>query len=432
MKIIKLEAENFKRLTVVAIAPTGNLVEIGGKNGQGKTSVLDAIWVALGGMSASPAKPIRSGEESAVIKLDLGDYRIIRKFKPGKDGGVTTDLRVENAEGTKLSNPQTILDSLLGKLTFDPLQFARMDKRAKFDTMRAFVPSFDFIKAEDDNRKDYDKRTTVNRQAKEARAAAELIKLDPSLPEKAPSIVELSADLDAAGKHNADIETRKSNRERFSNDAANMRKEAQRILNEADSLAKQAEVMRNAAQAKAEEAKQIEEKLAAAGPLPEPIDTTPIRQKIAESDRVAAAIRDRDRRNELVFSAKASEEEAELITERMNLREIAKRDAIASANLPVDGITFGNNEVLLGGVPFEQASDAQQLIASLSIAMAMNPKLKIIRIRDGSLLDDDSLRLVAEIADKNDYQIWIERVGNVGKTGIVLEDGHVKQREMDQ
>ena len=63
MRIVQFHAENFKRLGLVEITPEGNLVTIGGKNGQGKSSVLDAIFVALKGRAVAPPKPIRAGEE---------------------------------------------------------------------------------------------------------------------------------------------------------------------------------------------------------------------------------------------------------------------------------------------------------------------------------------------------------------------------------
>jgi hypothetical protein len=110
----------------------------------------------------------------------------------------------------------------------------------------------------------------------------------------------------------------------------------------------------------------------------------------------------------------------------MEAREQAKRDAIAAAEMPVGGLGFGSGEVLLNGLPFEQASDAEQLRASTAIAMAANPKLRVIRIRDGSLLDEGGLSLLADWAKERDYQVWIERVDTSGKHGIVLEDGHVK------
>lgn len=81
--------------------------------------------------------------------------------------------------------------------------------------------------------------------------------------------------------------------------------------------------------------------------------------------------------------------------------------------------------VNLEGVPFGQASDAEQLRASIAIAMASNSKLRVIRVRDGSLLDADSMALLSDMADKKDFQVWIERVGE-GATGFIIEDGHVK------
>lgn len=85
MKIISLQAENVKRLTAVTITPDGNLVQITGKNGQGKTSVLDAIWWALEGAANIQAEPIRKGAEEARIRLDLGEYVVTRTFTR-KDG----------------------------------------------------------------------------------------------------------------------------------------------------------------------------------------------------------------------------------------------------------------------------------------------------------------------------------------------------------
>ena len=81
MKIISLQAENIKRLVAVHIEPDGSLVQITGKNGAGKTSVLDSIWWALGGTKPHQPQPIRKGQDNAVIELDLGEYIVRREFK---------------------------------------------------------------------------------------------------------------------------------------------------------------------------------------------------------------------------------------------------------------------------------------------------------------------------------------------------------------
>ena len=93
--------------------------------------------------------------------------------------------------------------------------------------------------------------------------------------------------------------------------------------------------------------------------------------------------------------------------------------------MPVPGVAFDDGAVLLDGLPFDQASDAQQLRASIAIASAMNPKLRVIRVRDGSLLDKDSMALLAEFAETNDMQVWIETVQSGRPGAIVIEDGMV-------
>ena len=62
IKINTLQIENIKRVKAVALSPAeSGLTVIGGKNGQGKTSVLDAIAWALGGDRYRPSNPKRDG-----------------------------------------------------------------------------------------------------------------------------------------------------------------------------------------------------------------------------------------------------------------------------------------------------------------------------------------------------------------------------------
>ena len=93
--------------------------------------------------------------------------------------------------------------------------------------------------------------------------------------------------------------------------------------------------------------------------------------------------------------------------------------------MPIDDLTFGDGAVLFKGLPFEQGSSAEQLRVSVAIAMAANPKLRVLRIKEGSLLDEDGIALIQKMAEGGDYQIWIERVDTSGKVGIVMEDGAV-------
>jgi hypothetical protein len=94
--------------------------------------------------------------------------------------------------------------------------------------------------------------------------------------------------------------------------------------------------------------------------------------------------------------------------------------------MPIKGLSINDDGVIYNSIPFNQISSAEQLKVSLSIAMSMNPTLRVIRIMDGSLLDDDNLKLISEMAKDNDYQIWIEKVDSSGKVGFYIEDGSIK------
>jgi hypothetical protein len=467
VKIISLTAENVKRLVAVSIKPNGNLVEITGKNGQGKTSVLDAIWWALTGTGNVQTQPIRKGEMRATIKLDLGEIIVTRTFTRKDETDYTTALSVRGADGSSFKSPQAVLDGLAGALSFDPLEFSRMKARDQFNALRAFVPGIDFEKVDAQNRGDYERRTEANRLWKQALAAAEMISVPAETPEEPIDEAALTIEMQAAATLNQDVERRKTLRAQASKDVENYRDQAQhelgkilpkiteieerhqeqlaRIDEQIASLQAQREAaikhakrdkenteigLRDESARFTKAADDLQARLDAADPLPELVDTAAIAERMNQA-RVINANVERVRQREVHrHTAEKYEQESAQLTQNIEARNKAKAEAIAAANMPVPGLGFGDGVVLLAGVPFEQASDAERLRASVAIAMAANPKLRVIRIRDGSLLDEDAMKLLAEMADKHDMQVWIERVDSSGAVGFVLEDGHVRQAEV--
>lgn len=422
MKIVKLSAENVKKLRAVEITPSGEIVTIAGKNAQGKSSVLDSIWWALAGSKAIQGQPIRKGQTKARIRLDLGEISVERRFS---ETGST--LVVENADGARYPSPQTMLDALLGELSFDPLAFARMTPRDQFDELRriskleADIDRLDFL-----NQGDYSRRTDINRDGKAKRAQAEAIVVAEGLPDQAVDEDEILNRITSASERNSLIEKQRSKRDdqRLQIDlaqevATRTRARAAQLRAEADILDKEVIEI----DAKAETERQAFEALE---PLPNPVDITVLRSELDGARATNRLIGVRERRVELEREAQKLEQQSEAMTDQMEARTKTKMDAISKAQMPVDGLGFGEGLVTYRGIPFEQASSAEQLRVSLSIAMAANPKLRVIRIQDGSLLDEDSLAAIATMAKAGDYQIWIEQVSDDGKVGIVIEDGMVK------
>lgn len=424
LKIISLQAENLKRLVAIRIDPKGNLVEIRGKNAQGKSSVLDAIWYALAGASNLPTTPIRKGQERATIKLDLGELIVTRTFTK-TDDGFRTSIAVENGDGARFPSPQRMLDDLLGSLTFDPLAFERMKPKDQFDALKGFVPGVDFAKLEGLNRADFDKRTAVNRRAKELSAQAAAIAIPESVPAERVDEDAIIKEIGEVGNHNATIERRKEGRAAAAKEAADFRSAAEDSRARAAEHRRQAEALDEQASNQDAEAASREEKLRTAEALPEPKDAAEVQARLTKAKQINAAVDQAARRATLQEDARKAQAEAEALSAAIEARNKTKVDAIAAAKLPVEGLGFGDDCITLNGLPFDQASDAERLRVSCAIAMASNPKLRVIRVRDGSLLDEDGMRLLSEMADENDMQVWIEAVDSSGKVGIVLEDGHV-------
>ena len=431
MKIISLRVEAFKRLSAVYIEPSGALIPISGRNSQGKTSVLDAIWTALAGKSAIDPEPIRHGEQRARIRLDMGEIIVTRNFKVSDNApdGYTTTLTIEAADGTRVREPQAMLDALVGDLTFDPLRFESAKPDDQFAMVRGLLPGVDFDGVEKANALDFETRAEVNRRAKDLETRAQAIHADMGAIGEKIDVDALLDRMQSASAHNSDIDAREHRRQQATESIAAMQREARDLVARAERVRAEADGLDAQALERVRRADEVEARLAAAEPLPERIDVSALRLEIDKAKATNAAVEARERRMALWKEAREAQAESERLTAAVDGRKTALRSAVAAAEFPVAGVTFEGRAVYLGGVPFEQASDAERLKASIQIAMALNPKLRVVRVRDGSRLDEDNLALLGELADKAGFQVWVERVGSDGKVGVVIEDGHVRGQD---
>ena len=470
MRILNFLAENFKGITVVDITPVDDMVVISGANHQGKSSVLDAISAALEGASHIQSEPIRRGQKRARIRLDLGDAVVTRTFTRGEEGtSHTTSVKVEAAEGYRAGQPQKWLDSMIDALALDPVAFIRAKPEQQFKMVERLIPNVDSAAIAKANKADYDKRTDINRSAKEARAAAEQIAVPSELPDDYVDEAALTEDLAQAGEHNAKIERRLAARQNarekieraeahivFLRDATSGHRatiERRRADNIAD-LQRQIEALQhrvNVVNQKTDEelttlnddvneqcdhlaleTDVLRARLADAWVLPEPIDVAAIKTRMADARNLNDGIRRRTERDRHAERAASLEKQSAALTEAIEARSKARDEAIAAAKLPVDGLGLGFDPkgdpiVTFNEVPFDQASSAEQLRTSVAMAMVNSPTLRVIRVRDGSLLDDTQMGMIAQMAKERDFQVWVERVDTTGTVGFVLKDGHLNK-----
>lgn len=421
MRIVKLEVENVKKLRAIAITPTSAVTQIRGANGSGKTSCLDAVFMAFGGKEAVPSQPVRAGEQKARIRLDLGEIVVTRRF----DRSGTTSVRVEAADGAQYPSPQRLLDSLYSSLTFDPLAFTRLAPREQLETLRKVVQlDVDIDALDAANERDYRLRADWNHRAKSfaERVATVRESVNPDADVSAVDASALLTQMQEAAEFNNRVRQLNTDRRDRRVEIDNARQDARALREEAEEMLRNAEAKERWATAQAEE-------LAEMPPVPALVDVAELRRRIDDATARNAAS-DRESRNRASLAAAERElaeaqRNAQELTAKMDERTALKRSAITDAAMPVPGLSFGAGEVLFDDVPLSQASTAEQIRVSFALAMAANPKLKVVLIKDGSLLDDVSLALIAEMAEANGYQVLLEKVGTDGSVGVLLENGEV-------
>lgn len=409
-KVIGLEAENFKRLRVVHLDVRDGVTVVAGQNAQGKSSVLDALAAALGGGKQIPAEPIRKGAKKAHVVVETSTVKITRTFTPS---GST--LKVEAKDGTPLKSPQQVLDAMIGDLTFDPLEFARMKPADQVAALKK-ATGLDFADLDAERVKVETMRRDIGRDRD--RLAAVVKSMSVLEPDAKPvDTSEVLAQLQAARNKVQENEAGRKALAEVGRRVDDFLKRRAALLAEMEDLDLK---ITNGRQWMLSEGVKIQA-------LIDP-DVRGLEQKLAD----AGTINQRAAQAEQARKAKAELADAEkaYAGHTRRLEDIAedKESRIRAAKLPVKGLSFTDEALTLNGVPFAQASTSEQIRAAVAIAMAQQPALKILMVREGSLLDDAAMRDLTAIAAEHGAQVLVERVGkSADGMGVVIEDGEVAQ-----
>lgn len=427
MRITRLTAENIKRLRVVSIDVSGNVVVVGGRNGQGKSSTLDSIAYALGGQKLCPEVPIRRGAKRAKAEVVLSNGMVItRKFK-----ATGSTLTVTAADGMKARSPQKLLDALVGALTFDPLAFSTMTSVTQAETLRRLV-GLDTSDLDGTRQRVFDERTVMNRELKRATAHRESLPLHEGVGDLLIVVSEIVAEIRRREGVNRSNEDRREDLE----DKRRVAREAYESLDDAQTEVRalalklieakdEVKRLRDDLAKKGEEAKALAAEVADLKDFP----ADDVEEKLAVAEETNRKVRENLAHAEARKSEQGLAAAAEKFTDALEEIAAEKVALIAATKFPVNGLSVTDEGVLLNELPFEQASSAEQLRCSVAIALALNPKLRVMLIRNGSLLDSDGMALVAQMAEAAEAQVWIERVGEGDDVSIVIEDGEVKSQQ---
>lgn len=402
MHIVGLEVENYGRIKAVTMEPdaTGAVI-ISGRNAQGKTSLMNAIWAALGGRAGNNAsKPVREGTDQAKVTVDLGDMVVTRIWRND-----STNLEVRSKEGAVYKSPQALLDGFIGKLSFDPLAFTRLKDREQKDALLQLVDldiDLDALQAEREAL--FAERTSVGQERKRLGDVV----VDESLPVEEKSAAELIARIREAGDQRAE--------------AARLAQARDAAGADAEQLSARMKELAAELEAAHDRHHELDAQLAQ---LPELVDVAPLEAELEQIDATNAVIRENNAARTVKATVMGFEKQREELTNAINKLDQKKAEALGRAVFPVPGLGFDADGVTFNSVPFAQASSAEQIRVSMAMAIAGNPKLRVVRVMDGSLLDDDGMKIITDLAAEHDFQVWIERVANGDGVGFVIEDGEL-------
>ena len=432
MKIIELKVRDFLCVEAAEIKPDGNLVVIAGPNEAGKSSVgVKAIWAALGGKDAVPEKPIRDGADRGEIELTIGNSAsgpqllIKRVFTAGGTRLEVSEIR-EDGLNPEFRSPQKMLSALIESLAFDPHRFATLTPGGQAELLSS-ITGLDVSGLDAEYKRVFDERRDINRDIK---AMGEC----PAPEGERPAMVdvaEMTDALDSVRHESRAIDRLRDRHAHLVSERHNFGARVTSLRDEIRRLEAEIEGCKKATDANHEESRSIAEKLNSAEDFTE--QEQGIRDSIRGAESRNAAVREYDAAMDRAVGRGSLVGHTDGLTLVLDDLKTKRAERIAAVKMPLDGLAIEDGIVTFGGHPVSQASTARQLEIGARIGAAQKPRLRLMCIQQGSLLDAKLMERVGEIADELDMMVMVERVANEDDgTGFYIEEGRIAEREADK
>jgi hypothetical protein len=430
MKIVGLSLNQFMRVEAVQMtfAPSG-VITIAGENGSGKTSVETFIELCFGGKDKCPPLPVKVGQKKALGKLTLDDegHCVTVEVAVEPDRSVKAVVRQDG--GPPFDGPVTMLKALVSKFTFNPFALMRLtgqeQRRVMLDCLGV---NFDDLEAQAEKIKEERKAVGRDRNGRERQIAT--MPEYQGVPAKEVSTVALAGELSKLSDMRLANDQKRAEAKRL---AAGV-KTRQEQLEAADVDVAHCEQMLKAAQDKraklaemlTQEAKSAEVATAAAAALTDP-DPEPIKAKMASADETNKKVRANAARAALVAQYQQDHDRYKELGEKLAGVERAKQDRLNAGPAPVEGLEFRDDGVWYKGLPLSQDMESDQMIRSIQLAAALNPKLRTIVLNNGERMLPAKMKELDAWAEANDYQIILFRASTTAAgCEFYLEEGRVQ------
>lgn len=407
IKITSFEIENVKRIKMLQYTPTENgLTVIGGKNNQGKTTVLDSIAWALGGDRFRPTNAARDGAlTDPYLKVTLSNGIVVERK------GKNSSLKVTDPSG-RLAG-QSLLNSFVEQFALDVPKFLNSNSKEKASILLRVIGVGDkLFSLERDEGETYVKRHAVGQIADQKKKFAKEMPLFQDVPDEPVSVSQLIAEQQEILARNGENQRKRDRaydlelrRNELAERINRTREQLDKMTAELADLEKEVETAyKTAEQLHDESTAELEENL----------------RSIEEINRKVRANLDREK------AEADAEEYAHMyddLTEKLSSIRQQKRDLLEGADLPLPGLSVENGELTYQGRNWDCLSSSQQLKIATAIVRKLNPECGFVLLDKLEQMDNDTLSDFAAWLENENLQAIATRVSTGDECSVIIEDG---------
>lgn len=441
MKIISYEAHNVLGVKDIRFDMQGrHLFLVGGKNGQGKTSALTALVMTLCGKSGMGTKDypqiaLRDGQKKGKVTIQLTGSDDLHEhsgltaelsLRRKASGVIVEEFRLLDSTGAEAPEPRKTLQRLFQLKAFDPLEFERMKPKEKASCVQKML-GLDLSKYDSEHKSVFDERTAVGREGKKLAAQLEAMEKHKDVPAEEIKVADLMSQVDKLHEENKSRSTMSKLADDLKNNQVALTAEADALVDQIAALQKKLEDTNDKIAAEEKAEKEARKKLEKLPDRTE--DIAAVKEQIAQADETNRKVRENKAYDKLAAELKESRGQWQTLTDR--LKEIAEERAeeVANADWPIEGMELQEDGLVWNGLPFEQASTSQRIMASVAVGMRLNPELRLLVCEHGSDLDVDTLNALDAVLKRNDFQLICEVVTrskeDEERCAVVIADGEV-------
>lgn len=410
VKINTLELENIKRIRAIRMEPSQNgLTVIGGRNNQGKTSVLDAIAWALGGNKFRPSKAEREGSlVPPHLKIQLSNGLVVERR------GKNSDLKVTDPAGNR--SGQQLLNEFIEQLALDLPKFLNASDREKAETLLQIIGVKDRLEElERAETQLYNQRHAIGQMAdRKAKFARELPQWD-DVPEEPVSASELI-------RQQQEILARNGENQRKRARAAQLENQVRLMQERVDSLAQQ---LQEASEQCAAAMRDLETAQKSAEDLQDE-STAQLEQNIRDIEAMNVKIRANLDKEKAEDDARQYREQYDSLSQEINRVRTARMDLLNNAPLPLPGLSVENHELTYNGQQWDNMSGSDQLRVATAIVRRLNPECGFVLLDKLEQMDVETMKEFGEWLEQEGLQAIATRVSTGDECSIIIEDGYEK------